>query len=166
MALEAEQTTSGLSVPAQGSADYARQSGLGIGRRQALAARVTPYEDYTARVAQSIPEGARVLGLQHYWLGLRQYPYRTWLLPLFIADPQLYEEELTLDQALERVDPDVVLIDRHMGQYFSVRAAEAHTEYARYLQFWRFMERHGAALVGVVEDGDYGRMEVYMLRAR
>lgn len=136
----------------------------GINQRRSFAATVTPYEDYTARIAQHIPPGSRVLGLQHYWLGLRQFPYRTWLLPLFMADGQLYDEDLTLVQALERVDPDIVLIDRHIGQMFKRMAAPDDPDHERYLQFSRFMEKHEAVLVGQIEDNDYGRMEIYFLR--
>ena len=135
----------------------------GISQRRTMAARVTPYETYMAEVADYIPEHSLVLGLQHYWLGLRQYPYRTWLLPLFMAEPRWYSESLTLEQALERVDPDVVLIDRHMAQLFARMANAQDPDHERYLQFWRFMERHEAVLVGAVEDGDYGRMEVFRL---
>lgn len=140
------------------------EGSVGIGRRRALAAAVTPYDDYTARIAQHIPSGSRVLGLQHYWLGLRQYPYRTWLLPLFMADSRLFDEDLTLEQALERVGPDIVLVDRHMRRLFNRMASPDDADHERYLQYSRFMERHGAILVGEVDDDDYGRMEVYALR--
>lgn len=137
-----------------------------VGRRQTLGRQVTPYADYTAQVAVYIPEGSRVLGLQHYWLGLRQYDYRTWLLPLFMADPALYPEGLTLEEALERVDPDVVLIDRHMAQLFSDMAQPAQRYHAFLAQYQRFIERRSAVLVGVVEDEDYGQMQVYWVGKR
>lgn len=138
----------------------------GAGRRQMLARRVTPYADYTARVARHIPQGSRVLGLQHYWLGLRQYEYRTWLLPLFMADEALYDERLTLEEALEQVDPDVVLIDRHMAQLFSDMVEPAHSYHALLGEYQRFMRQRGAVLLGVVEDRDYGQIQVYWVGDR
>lgn len=136
----------------------------GVAQRRSAAAVVTPYDAYTARIAQYIPPGSRVLGLQHYWLGLSQFPYRTWLLPLFMADSQLYDEDLTLEQALERVDPDIVLVDRHIGQMFNRMASPDDPDHERYLQYSRFMERYSATLVGEVDNDDYGRMEIYALR--
>ena len=51
-------------------------------------------------------------GCSHYWLGLRQLPYRTWLLPSELAQPGYSPNSIGLDEALERVNPSVLLIDR------------------------------------------------------
>jgi len=139
------------------------EGAAGIQRRHAAAAGTTPYDRFSARVAQHIPDKALVLGLQHYWLGLREYEYRTWLLPLFWAGPQTYHAPMTLDQALERVDPDVVLIDRHMGGFFQGASDPADPRHADYREYRRFMDRRGAVLAGIVDDPDYGRMEIYWL---
>jgi hypothetical protein len=37
------------------------------------ARQVTPYDSYESEVARCIPPESLVLGLQRYWLGLRQY---------------------------------------------------------------------------------------------
>ena len=55
--------------------------GMAASRRSA--ARVSAYSFYTSQIAGCIPPGAPVLGLQHYWMGLRQFEYRTWLLPIW-----------------------------------------------------------------------------------
>ncbi len=47
-----------------------------------VARQTTPYDWFEGQVAACIPAGSLVLGFQHYWLGLRQFSYRTWLLPL------------------------------------------------------------------------------------
>lgn len=139
------------------------EGAVGIQRRHVAAVHTTPYEHFSAQVAQYIPQKALVLGLQHYWLGLREYEYRTWLLPLFWAGKQTHHAPMTLDQALERVDPDVVLIDRHMDGFFEHAADPADPQHDTYRAYERFMDRHGAALAGVVDDPDYGRMEIYRL---
>src|SRR5260221_14598741 len=71
-----------------------------VGHAQSMARLATPYDFYEAEVATCIPPGSMVLGFQHYWLGLRQYPYRTWLLPLNFAYPGYYHEPMSLDQAI------------------------------------------------------------------
>ena len=139
------------------------EGGLRMAHRRTVAAQASSYDHFEAQVAGYIPPGSRVLGLQHYWLGLRQYSYRTWLLPILKADPRYYHESLALDQTLEQVDPDVVLLDRHMGDYFDSLADPTHPDPAQYVEFWGIMDQHHAQLAGVVEDPTYGRMRVYRL---
>lgn len=140
------------------------EGGLNVTRRHSVATGTTPYDEFTAQVAAHIPDGALVLGLQHYWLGLRHYPYRTWLLPLLRSSDAFHHDPLTLAQALDTVSPDVVLLDRYMGDYFTTARDPASVYHDNYLQFWTFMNEHQARLVGVVNDADYGRMEVYWLQ--
>ena len=78
----------------------------------------TPYDWYAAQVARCIPPGSRVLGFQHYWLGLRQFEYRAWLLAFNLADSAPYRPPASIEAALERVDPTIVLIDRHARALF------------------------------------------------
>ena len=90
--------------------------GLGRAAHARLAAEhVSDYESYTAQIASCVPAGSRVLGLQHYWLGLRQFEFRTWLLPFNLSRRGWYHEPLTLAQALRRVAPSAVLIDRYIA---------------------------------------------------
>jgi hypothetical protein len=123
----------------------------------------TPYEDYTARVAEHIPPGARVLGLQNYWLGLRHTDYRTLLLPFFLNDPRYTPNPIPVDEALEALEPDVILIDVRMGAYLDEIARPDHPDHARSVAFWGFMRRHQARLEAQVEDASYGPMRVYWL---
>ena len=78
------------------------------------AQQATPYDWYESQVAGCIPPGSLVLGLQHYWLGLGQFPYRTWLLPIDLANPLYHDKPISLDEALERVNPTVILVDRYI----------------------------------------------------
>ncbi|MGH7551868.1 MAG: ArnT family glycosyltransferase, partial [Longimicrobiales bacterium] len=135
---------------------------LRIAHRHDVARRTTPYDDYTRRVAAHIPSDSRVLGLQHYWLGLRQFEYRSWLLPIFmVRDPAT---SLSLDDALERVRPKVVLVDRHMGGFFEGAADPSNPYHADYVGLQRFLARHEARLDAVVRDSTYGDMRVYRVR--
>jgi 4-amino-4-deoxy-L-arabinose transferase-like glycosyltransferase len=140
------------------------EGSLNLARRHSVATGTTPYDEFMAQVAAYVPDGALVLGLQHYWLGLRNYPYRTWLLPLLRSSDTLHHDPLTLAQALDAVNPDVVLLDRYMGDYFTTARDPAGAYHDDYLQFQSFMNNHQAQLVGVVTDPDYGHMEVYWLQ--
>src|SRR5262249_5097974 len=82
------------------------------------AATVSPYADYTARVAQAIPPGARVLALPQFWFGVygRGYIYRSIGLPYYYADPRYYKPAaLPMDAALAHIAPEYVLVDRFMA---------------------------------------------------
>ena len=94
-----------------------------VAHAQNNAKQTSPYEWFESEVAGCIPSGTLVLGLQHYWLGLRQYPYRTWLLPIAFAQPRSYHEAMDLDAALERVNPDVILVDRYIDDLMTKAAA-------------------------------------------
>jgi 4-amino-4-deoxy-L-arabinose transferase-like glycosyltransferase len=138
----------------------------GVGRiahRRDVLVETTPYDQFTAQVAELIPPGARVLGLPHYWLGLRAYPFRTWLLPVLYARSETYTPTLTMDEALERIDPDVILLDRPMQVYFDDLAGAGRSEHDLYVGFQCFMAAHDARLVGVIEDTTYGPVAVYGL---
>ncbi len=134
-----------------------------IAGRRAVAAATTPYVQMTAQIAALIPPGTRVLGLPHFWLGLRAYPYRTWLLPLLYALPEYYTPALTLDEALSRVKPDVILIDYNMQVYFDELADVAHHNHHLYQGYRRYMDAHNARILGVVEDATYGKVTVYQV---
>ena len=129
----------------------ARQEGL----------RVTPYESYTGDIARCIPQGSLVLGLQHYWLGLRQYPYRTWLVPANNARPLYTHEPIPFEEAIERIDPDVLLVDRHIGRMLRDARDPAHPNHHLYLGFERFVTSRRASVSCVIRDRSYGDMRVY-----
>jgi 4-amino-4-deoxy-L-arabinose transferase-like glycosyltransferase len=129
-----------------------------------MAARhAAPYDGYTSQIARCIPEGSRVLGLQHYWLGLRRYDYRTWLVPANYTFPPYYHEELSMDDALEKVDPDVILIDPIMRRYFESASQSDHPSHHRQQGFESFMMRRHARLVCTIQNRTYGTMRVYRL---
>jgi hypothetical protein len=126
-----------------------------------MAEKTTPYEHFTSKVAACIPSDSLVLGLQHYWLGLRQFPYRSWLVPIYHTLPLYHPEPVAMDEALERVRPDVILIDRHMQEYLDLRSGPDDKEHSSYKAFHTFMDRHRVQVACVVEDEIYGAMRVY-----
>jgi hypothetical protein len=139
------------------------EGAVAIAASRASVDRASSYGFYTDHVARCIPRDQRVLGFQHYWLGLRQFEYRTWLLPINMSRPGWYDEELTLKQALERVDPGVVLIDRFMSNYLRDTAASDHPYHRDAADVAAFMAERGATLTCSVSDRTYGTMLVYTL---
>jgi hypothetical protein len=127
------------------------------------AAYSTPYETYTAEVAAHIPPGARVVGLQNYWLGLRQTDYRTLSLPFILSDPDYTPHPVPVDQTLEDLAPDVILIDTRIGDYLDQIANPDAPDHAKWVAFQSFMDRHQARLAAQVDDASYGPMRIYYL---
>ncbi len=139
------------------------EGGLRIAHHHKVAIQTTPYNTFEQEIANHIPFGSRILALHHYWLGLYQYDYRTWLLPFLFSDARYYSTPLTFQQALERINPDVVLVDRYMSQYFDEIADQSHPQNSLYKEYQQYMKRHAAELIKSIEDKTYGRMHIYQL---
>ena len=127
------------------------------------AQQATPYDWYESEVARCIPPGSLVLGLQHYWLGLRQFRYRTWLLPIDWANPFYYDKPISLDEALERVNPNIILVDRYIDELMTEAANAENPNYRLHVGFEAFKARHHAKVICVIRDRTYGTMQIYLL---
>jgi len=122
-----------------------------------------PYDWYSREIAACIPDGSRVLGLQHYWLGLRQYDYRTWLMATNLAHPSYYHDPMPLDAALDRIDPDIILVDRFMSAFFESASRTDHRFHYMREGYDRFMARRGAHPICAIQNHTYGTMYVYQV---
>jgi 4-amino-4-deoxy-L-arabinose transferase-like glycosyltransferase len=134
-----------------------------IVEEQRRASEATPYNDYEERIATHLPVRARVIGLNRYWLGLRDYDYRSWLVPILFSDSLYTQRPVTLDSALEDIAPDILLIDRDMRSYFDEIADPANPRHNDHIELERYMKRHAARQEAVVDDKTYGRMEIIRL---
>ena len=140
----------------------AAEGSVGIARARDSAERTSPFDWFESQIAGCIPEGSLVLGLQHYWLGLRQYRFRSWLVPIYFANPQYVDAPVGFDRAIERVDPDVLLIDRNIRAMFDDgRSSERQPAHDLTAGFDVYQSRHRVEPICVVRDGTYGTMEVY-----
>lgn len=137
------------------------EGGVGVARARAAARYAMPYESYTREIAGCIPPGSLVLGLQHYWLGLRQYRYRAWLVPVLLTSPRYYDRPMTLDAALERIDPDIILIDRFMSAFFENAAQPQHPNHRLHSEYAAFVARRDVKPLCVIQNRTYGTMAVY-----
>jgi hypothetical protein len=140
------------------------EAGSRIGHAGALATSITPYDSYEQRIAGCIPPRSRVLGFQHYWLGLRQFPYRSWLLPLNEANPDFAADPLPFDQAIDRVQPDVLLLDRYFIDLLRETQDPASHYHHIATGFAAFAARHRLEPSCTVVDATYGDMQVLVNR--
>jgi hypothetical protein len=136
-----------------------------VAHARSNARQTTPYDWFEAEVASCIPTGSLVLGLQHYWLGLRQYTYRTWLLPIDMANPLYYHEPMSLDEALERISPTVILVDRYIDDVMRQATDPENPNHRLYVGFELFKARRQAKLTCVIRDHTYGPMQIYSVPA-
>src|SRR5262249_25149048 len=140
------------------------EGAIQVAHARAAAKQVTPYDWYESEVAACIPPDSLVLGLQRYWLGLRQYRYRSWLLPIDLTDPFYTPEPIALDDALDPLNPDVVLVDRSIGELMTEAANVENPNHRLHVGFETFKRRHSANLTCVIRDHTYGTMQVYLVR--
>jgi hypothetical protein len=130
------------------------EGGLSLVRLDRAAATTTPYPTFISEVRAYLPAGSRVLGLHSYWLGLQDFEYRSFLVPLNWAD-----EGLPLDQGLSRVAPDIVLLDARMRAYFDQPDVRADHD-----RFYSWLGQHAGQIIGRIDDPTYGLMEVYRVQ--
>jgi hypothetical protein len=139
------------------------QGGTAVVHVQEEAAHATPYDFYETQVARCIPAGSRVLGLQHYWLGLRQFAFRTWLLPIGMANPLYVLHPIPFEDALNRVNPDAVLVDRYISEMLAEAKSPAHPNHRYAIGFQDFIAHRHVQPGCVIRDPTYGTMEVYLV---
>jgi hypothetical protein len=132
----------------------------GVTRLAALetaAAGTTPYPAFIQQVRRWLPPGSRVLGLHNYWLGLEDYDYRSFAVPILWTDPAYTSPPLTFDAALSRVAPDVILLDAHLRDYFT-----HHRDQEAALTAW--LAQHNGRLAASIEDSTYGALDIYWVQ--
>jgi 4-amino-4-deoxy-L-arabinose transferase-like glycosyltransferase len=138
----------------------------GVRRSLISAAAVSPYAAYTKRVVDAIPAGARMLALHQFWFGLypRGYIYRSAALAYYYTDPHYYTPTpLTMDQALDRIAPEYVFVDRSMAAELRMDLPVEALDDERDQQFRRYLAQHCAHPVAQIADPDYGDLTIYRL---
>jgi hypothetical protein len=94
-------------------------------------------------------------------MGLEDFDYRSFFVPLLWTDPQNTPRPLTFDEGITRVAPDIVLVNQRLLEYFSDDNAQAAENGAR---FQKWMSDHHAEAIGRIDDAAYGRIEIYRIR--
>lgn len=124
-------------------------------RLEQRAAETTAYAEFSAAIQDHLPPHGRILALHNYWFDFEEWDYRSWFVPLLQSNPGYWQPPLSLESALNGVDPTIILIDRRMRGLF-----EADPETAAAALAW--MAANGFEQTAVVEDDTYGRMEIYL----
>jgi hypothetical protein len=127
-----------------------------------IAARTTtPYYAYIEQVRRYIPHGARVVGLHNYWFGLEDVDYHAFAVPVYWTNRNNQPAPIPFDAGLDKLQPDIVLLDARMRAYLTGPVQPEDEIPAR---FYSWLSRHDAQVIGRVEDSTYGLMEIYRVR--
>jgi hypothetical protein len=135
------------------------------GQRQAdlhqQAQQMTPYSDFTAQLTQVIPPDADLLAMQHYWFGLaaQTASYRSWLVPIFWANPAYVTDPRPLADVLAQTPPDVILLDEVMLHFLRSAARPDDPFHPLYQQIMAYLQP--MRLIAEWYDPTYGAVKVY-----
>jgi 4-amino-4-deoxy-L-arabinose transferase-like glycosyltransferase len=121
---------------------------------------MTPYAAFTQTLARAIPRGGRIMGMQHWWLGLsREFPdYVT--VPLSRALASRTPHPVPFEEAAEALAPRVFLLDPVLRAFLLDNATPSSPFHALATDVRTWVERRGT-LLATVEDPTYGPIEVY-----
>jgi hypothetical protein len=133
---------------------------LVLRHRQALV--TTPYEQIEQAIARQVPADARVLMALRFWLGLRNQPVRTWVLPLMLAECDACDRPRALAGALRQVAPEIVVIDDfEFGPYLDQIHDPADPGHWQDAVLRDYFLESGLQLIGEVRDPDYKTIRIY-----
>ncbi|MDX1523627.1 MAG: hypothetical protein R3264_18510, partial [Anaerolineae bacterium] len=129
------------------------------------ARQTTPYQTYTLAIATELPPNQKVMGLQHYWLGLAQSTadYRSILVPIFWTSRQYVPQPHSFAQAANAIPPDIVLLDQIMLDFLAESADPGHELNGLNQQIINYLASPHATLIGEINDPTYGRTQIYQL---
>ena len=137
------------------------EGGIRIGQWMARMSGTTRYADVAARIAEHVPPGVHVLGLHHWWLGLQEHRFTSWLLPVWWNDARYTRPPLPFDEALERVDPAIIIVDPPMAAYLAEIARPDHAQHDRFVAWRAWAERHAIDRVARITDPTWGTIEIW-----
>lgn len=130
----------------------------GIARHRALwqaGLSIHPYRPFIGQIRQYIPDGARILGPHTFWLGLDDFEYRSWFVPLAQHQAASADPRLPLPEALTAVDPTTILVDQATQAIWNANPQMGQS-------FFDWRAETGFVLQGVVVDETYGRVEIWV----
>jgi 4-amino-4-deoxy-L-arabinose transferase-like glycosyltransferase len=141
------------------------EGAAGILHQRTVAAATTPYTRFEARISRMLTPSALVLGSPEFQLGLLPHPFRTLTLPFLLADHTTDAKPLRLEAALERVGPNVILMERPFMEYLQEIAQPGSRAHGVYLGFEQYLLTHRARLLGQIRDPSYyyAPMRVYSI---
>jgi 4-amino-4-deoxy-L-arabinose transferase-like glycosyltransferase len=132
---------------------------------RARAQEATSYPALCDRLARALPPHSRLLGFQHYWLGLagRVADYRSIVVPLRLSDAQQTRPPRAFAAAAEEGRPDVVLLDPVLLRFLDEARPEGDRGHAMAADFSSWLASRNPRLRDAFVDPSYGRFEVWTL---
>ncbi len=129
--------------------------------------QMTPYQSFTQAVAAKLPPDSRVMGLQHYWLGLAANcpNYRSILVPIYWTDARYVPRPISFAEAVEAVSPQIILLDQIMLNFLAETSAPDHPWHHLGQEIEAYLKQRQAQRIGQVDDPTYGLMQIYQLTA-
>jgi hypothetical protein len=141
----------------------------GAGRMRdvwSAAARATPYAVISARLAERLPRGVRLLALPRWWVGLMPHvgSYRSLFVPSALAHARFAPQPVAFEQTAERLPADAVLVDGSLLEALdrsraAPGVASAEEQIVRDMDAW--LHAH-FRLGDTFEDSTYGRFEIWL----
>jgi hypothetical protein len=133
----------------------------GIVTLQSKASQAEPAQHFLAQLRAVVPTSARVLALPDYWIGLTDNEYRVFYLLFYFSMPVTADEPMALDEALDKIAPDVILLDAPMQRFFADHSTPESD--ARSNQFWTYMKQHNGRRIRTILDNHGSPIEIYQL---
>jgi 4-amino-4-deoxy-L-arabinose transferase-like glycosyltransferase len=132
---------------------------------QRLAQRTTPYQTFTQAIADQLPPNSRLMGLQHYWLGLvdESQDYRSILVPIFWTNPEYVRHPVSFSQATQTVSPQFILLDQIMLDFLAETADPDHNYHTLGLEMQAFLAQPEVRLIAELDDPSYHHLRIYQL---
>ena len=121
------------------------------------------YADVCARITTMLPPSARVLALQHWWLGVRPHvaDYRSFIVPLTRMNPRETTSPITFADAMALDPLEFILIDPEMGDVLRAAGDPSRPKAAPLAeQIVAFLATR-AIEVDAFDDATYGRFTLY-----
>src|SRR5262249_21247239 len=117
--------------------------------------------DYAAlshALQHELPPGSSALGDNRLWPALQAYDLRSWLLLFYFTNPEVTRDQATnVDGALQRIDPDYLLISPLTRQMLAGLIPRDAADFQAFLA-------NRTEEVASIPDHDYGPIEIYRVK--
>ena len=140
------------------------EGGLSLAKHTQKAHQATPYQQLTDALRTAVPDDARVLLSQTYWLTLNENETPSIVLPFLLSDPQYYPlAPRPMEEIIAAIDPDYIVVEKYFLEDYvhDPRTAANPWACAKWAQFGAYTRRACPTLVTAVSTPDYGEIRVY-----
>lgn len=124
------------------------QGGWAILQLHQRASQLPSPQSFFVELRRAVPPNQRILGTHDYWLALPDHDYRSYAIPIYLADAALNPAPITFGEALTQLAPEIVLLDSRMLGVLNDGTTPA--KRARREQFWAYMRARHAHVIAQV----------------